>query len=284
MNQGEADRNLVGNDLSGEEEVDEEKMERIKQKLKVRPRETKTQMNKRNLKYAALDEQLLSKLNIKDAVKKIIFPCNVLVCGRTWSGKSVLIKNLIEKRNFSNVWLISQTATSTGEYDKLIDKDFQFETIDEDLIDFIYEFQEDNPRSKQLIILDDFIDGPRTLHNIPKLVKLATSGRHKNISLIISTQNLTSIPAAIRKQNLCVFAGKQFMSSAEAFGKDFANNQMNMKELKKRIMDIGGRHDWLMLDAREAEWYVIPQEEINLKKYSAPKRKPVYYSSEEETD
>jgi hypothetical protein len=211
-------------------------------------------------------------ISMKETINKIKFPCNVMIVGRTYSGKSSLIRNLIEKRKFDAIWLISQTSANTGEYDKLVDTDMQLENINDDIIEYLYELQDDDPKMKTLIILDDFIDGPRTLHKVEKLVKMATSGRHRNISLLMSTQNLTSIPASMRKQCLCIFAGKQFMSSAEQFGKDFANNQLDMKQLKKKIMSIEDRHDWLVLNARTAKWSLLPQEEIKLNKYSRPKR------------
>lgn len=264
--------------------IDEEKREvnldSVIKKMKSHPRETKADRDKKKADHYGLPEDdILEKIKLEDAVGKIRWPCNVMIVGRTYSGKTSLIKNLIDKRKFNNIWLISLTAGKSidADWHNMIDHDFIFNNINNEIIDFIYDFQEKNPRSRQLIIFDDFIDSERTLHKIPKLMQLCTSGRHDRISTCISTQSLAQVPATIRKQQLAVFAGKQYMDSAEAFGREFANTQLPTKELKNRIMDIGKRHDWLMLDAREAYWSILPQEEIDIHKYSAKKAPRAYF-------
>lgn len=191
------------------------------------------------------------------------FPSSILMIGKKFSGKTNLLRNIIDKKKFNNVFVITLSG-HTGNLTKLAtDEENIIEGINDEIIDFMLEFQVNNPKSKTCIVFDDFIDSERTLRAVPKMMKLATSGRNFNITLVISSQTVAQVPTAVRKNAEYLFIGKNMMSSAEQLGREYATGQIGIKELKKQIMDITD-HSWLLYDERKGKWSKLPQGEIKV--------------------
>lgn len=208
-------------------------------------------------------EKQLEKITMKEVKEEIIYPSSILMIGKKFSGKTNLIRTLIDKNKFNNVFIITQSG-HTGNLTKLAtDPDNIIEIIDDETIDFILDFQKENKKSKTLIIFDDFIESERTLRAVPKVLKLATSGRNFNVSILVSSQTVAQVPTGIRKNAEYLFIGKNMMSSAEQLSREYANGQLSIKELKKEIMDITN-HSWLFYNERKSKWNYLPETEIKV--------------------
>lgn len=202
----------------------------------------------------------ISMAELKETIQ---FPSSILLIGKKFSGKTNLLRNIIDRKKFNNVFVITLSG-HTGNLTKLAtDEENVIQGINDDIIDFIIEFQLENKKSKTCIIFDDFIDSERTLRAVPKIMMLATSGRNFNISLVISSQTVAQVPTAVRKNAEYLFIGKNMMSSAEQLSREYATAQLGIKELKKQIVDIQD-HSWLLYDERKCKWSKIPQDEIKV--------------------
>ncbi len=147
-----------------------------------------------NLKVYSIDE-----LDIKQGAF-------ILITSKRASGKSVLvrelIKNLLDKYEYSFMVLFSDTAKFNGDYD-FINNEFIFTTEDiENKLDKILKIQEKNVKAKKningLILLDDV-----KLHaKSKKLMDLSSMGRHFKLTCILSTQFPKQIVGTIIRNNL----------------------------------------------------------------------------------
>ncbi len=117
----------------------------------------------------------------------------ILLCGRTGSGKTTWIINYMTKNK--NLYDLVYVFTSTPqEYIKLTNKKNIFEVEEIDKINKI--FNSDIKKHKA-IILDNFV-GLVKLQNEATLLKCFTQGRHKNISVIVLSQYIYTVPPCIR--------------------------------------------------------------------------------------
>ena len=202
-------------------------------------------------------------LSMKDLKETIKFPSSILLIGKKFSGKTNLLRNIIDRKKFNNVFVITLSGHTGNLTSLATDPENIIQGINDDIIDFIIEFQLANKKSKTCIIFDDFIDSERTLRAVPKIMMLATSGRNFGISLVISSQTVAQVPTAVRKNAEYLFIGKNMMSSADQLSREYATAQLGIKELKKEIIDIQD-HSWLMYDERVCKWSKIPQDEIKV--------------------
>jgi hypothetical protein len=191
------------------------------------------------------------------------FPSSILLIGKKFSGKTNLLRSLIDRKKFDNVFIITLSG-HTGNLTKLAsDKQNVLEGINDQIIQFILDFQVENKKSKCCIIFDDFIDSERTLRAVPKIMQLATSGRNFNITLVISSQTISAIPTACRRNVEYLFIGKNMMSSAEILSREYATAQIGIKELKQEIINITD-HSWLLYNERVGAWVKLPESEIKV--------------------
>ena len=146
------------------------------------------------------------------------FPSLTVCIGRSGSGKSNVIANMLTKKEFmagffDEVYLFSPTAKSDDlvEHLKLKD-DHIIEKLDETAITKLNQIVDKNTEkikkdgiaktaknSKILIICDDCIS-ERVFIKSNILSRLATAGRHSLISTIICSQSYTKVPRVIRLQ------------------------------------------------------------------------------------
>lgn len=208
-------------------------------------------------------KQTIPTITLEQLKEDIKFPSSILIIGKKFSGKTNLLRNLINKKKFDNVFVITLSG-HTGNLTKLAtDEENIIPGINDDIIDFILEFQVDNPKSKTCILFDDFIDSERTLRSVPKIMQLATSGRNFNITVLISSQTVAQVPTAIRKNVEYLLIGKNMMSSAEQLSKEYATAQLPIKELRSQIMNITD-HSWLVYDERKGIWQKLPEDQIKV--------------------
>lgn len=223
-----------------------------------------TKETQRRVKEQVVDE--INNITMKELLGNMIYPSSVLICSKKFGGKSNVIRNIYNKNNFDNVFIVSRSH-NTGNLDVLAtDDENLIQSVDDKFIEALLEFQEENPDSQMLIIFDDFIEGQKTLHHVKKIIEIATSGRNKNISLCISTQNLSSVPPELRKNSEYIFIGKNLYKSAKYIADEYATCNLPPRELARYITELSStdRHDFLIYDDRKAKWKLLPQEEIKV--------------------
>lgn len=146
------------------------------------------------------------------------FPSLTLCIGKSGSGKSNVIGNMLTKKEFmkdffDEIYLFSPTAKSDDIVEHLeLDDDHIIDQLDESAIEKLNEIVDDNTakiekegiaktakNSKILIICDDCIS-EKVFIKSNILMRLATAGRHALISTIICSQSYTRVPRVIRLQ------------------------------------------------------------------------------------
>jgi len=146
------------------------------------------------------------------------FPSLTLCIGKSGSGKSNVMANMLTKKEFmkdffDDIYLFSPTAKSDDIVEHLKLKDNHIiENLDETAITKLNKIVDDNiekikkqgistvaSKSKILIICDDCIS-EKVFIKSNILSKLATAGRHALISTVICSQSYTKIPRVIRLQ------------------------------------------------------------------------------------
>ena len=133
-------------------------------------------------------------------------PFNMIIVGMTACGKTKYLLDFIEnkyKNYFDYIFLICPTFEWNKTYENWkYDKDEDFIAIPcdqdnvEDWLKFIVNFSKG---SKSLIILDDCASGKNVKNRTSELVKLGFSARHYNLSVVVITQQLTSIAKPFRE-------------------------------------------------------------------------------------
>ena len=132
-------------------------------------------------------------------------PFNMIIVGKTACGKTKYLLDMLEEKYmdvFEYIFLICPTFKNNKTY-----RSWKYES-DEDYIvipcsqkhvdywlDYVVQSYEGN---NSLIILDDCAGGNSVKSRTSELVKLGFSARHYGFSMIVITQQLTSIAKAYR--------------------------------------------------------------------------------------
>lgn len=143
----------------------------------------------------------------------------VAIVAATGSGKTVLLKDILSEiaGDYNKFYLMSRTARLQEAYDfvprRMITDDF-----DEELLTEIWNRQVDSKAQekkidKVLIVLDDIIASP-SYKSSKMLDEIAYGARHCNITLILLSQNMSSIKTSIRN-NIRIAVAFQLSSKRE---------------------------------------------------------------------
>lgn len=147
----------------------------------------------------------------------------IQISGASRSGKTTLLINLISKRArkgirqsylslFDDIIIVSpSTHTLKTDVFEDIDDSKKFNTLDEEVIDDIQDLISDNRDNDThtLLILDDVSVLMKNAGVIQPLVNLANNRRHKNLSIILTTQIYNMCPLPLRKNLDLLFIFKQ---------------------------------------------------------------------------
>jgi hypothetical protein len=147
----------------------------------------------------------------------IVNKMTTLVAKRN-SGKSFLLKGLVEqhKEEFHKIFVICPTETINGFYQRndFISPECVFDDYNEEWVESLISSMTRLNKGKRsekakhmLVILDDLVAGTN-FHQSPSLKKLFVRGRHIFISVIITSQHLTSIPPVARTNSEYVCVGQ----------------------------------------------------------------------------
>ena len=133
-------------------------------------------------------------------------PFNMIIVGMTACGKTQFLLNFLEKnyfRCFEQIYLICPTFQWNETWQNwkyFYDEDFFPIPCEQDEVEKnLKEIQYFAKGTKSLIILDDCASGKSVKNRTSELVKLGFSARHYNLSVIVITQQLTSIARPFRE-------------------------------------------------------------------------------------
>lgn len=192
------------------------------------------------------------KIKQPDCVKyKILpkFPSTILVIGKSGSGKSILVQNILFDKRFykdffDEIYLVSPTAKSDDVQKafKLDDDNIMtdLETAPQE-IENILNFQRETIEEKGIenalkvcMVFDDCVSDQRFMKN-EILTKLAISCRHYGVMTIINSQSYTTVPRRIRLQShmICFFPSS--FSEVQLLAEEYSPPHGTKKEFYKMV-------------------------------------------------
>ena len=170
---------------------------------------TTTNEEKKTNNAKKLESQNISheaKENKKKICCKNMKPFNMIIVGMTACGKTKFLLDFLEKEYlycFEQIFLNCPTFEWNKTYEDwkyYNDDDFIAIPCDQDEVEkwlkYIVNFAKG---TKSLIILDDCASGKSVKNRTSELVKLGFSARHFNLSVVVITQQLTSIAKPFRE-------------------------------------------------------------------------------------
>ena len=194
------------------------------------------------------NEIKLPAMMVNDSIPK--HPFRLLNSGASGSGKSMLVLNLLKRKNFmdgfyDDIFLFSPTAR--GDQIQIL-LDLDQDHICDDLsdsgveqLDYVFNKQNELIETmgylkapKVLIIFDDVISNQRFMNsNVFK--KFFVQGRHISASVIVNTQKYHAIPRTMRLNctDICFFPSSQ--SEIARISEEYCPPNKAVKEFTKLI-------------------------------------------------
>jgi len=192
----------------------------------------------------------------------IEFPNVTIIVAKKFSGKTNLILDLINPDEFENVFIITGTA-HIGRLDSLVEsEDNVLNSISDEFITRLEEYQVENDKPPCLMIFDDFIGTGTDPKKLRKINKLASTGRHFNISVVFSSQDLTSIPIMMRRNAEYMFFGNNFQTVLESISKSYGTMSLPTRDLQAKLNKIvrNKNYEFLFFDDRNQRFEVFKAE------------------------
>jgi len=175
------------------------------------------------------------------------------VIAKRCSGKSILLKKLVNdvKDEFDKIFVICPTENVNNFYKKsgIVEQNYIFdnysEKFGEALIKKMTEVNKDknsNELKHVLLILDDVI-ADTNLRISPSLKKIFVRGRHIGISIICTSQNVTSLSPLERNNSGFILTGQLNASSLDCSIEDFLPSCISKKDFinyySKAVLNYG---------------------------------------------
>lgn len=170
----------------------------------------------------------------------------VAIIAGTGCGKTVLLKDIMSKthKNFERIHLFSRTAKLQSVYNfiprRWITDDFNEEALNDIWNQQIKKSEKGEKLDKILVILDDIICSP-SYKKSKMLEECSISARHLNITIILLSQNFTSIKPIIRNNiRIAITFQMQSRKEREKFAEQFlgADSSRAGDILLRRITDV----------------------------------------------
>ena len=187
------------------------------------------------------------------------------ICAKRQSGKSELTKYIISQygQDFSKIIVISGTEHINGFYKKVkgVDPKFIYEKYDESFINNLMKkmgvlnkdkTKKDNDFKHILLILDDVCSSFNT-HASESLKKLATTGRHFGIAMIIIQQYLYQIPPIVRSNCDWVLVSQMNTQSLDILASEYRYGNIETKEFKQMYLKNTSNYGFLLINANCSE-------------------------------
>ena len=162
----------------------------------------------------------------------------VICCGKRNSGKSVILKHLVEleKDQFEKIFVICPTESINRFYKDIVDEKCIFDSYNEvwtdKLIDKLTTANADTPKEelkKVLLIFDDILSDI-DFHQSPAMKKIFTRGRHLGLSIICTAQYLYQLPPICRCNSDFVLVGSMNNQSKNLLCDEFLAGSLDRKQ------------------------------------------------------
>ena len=213
-------------------------------------------------------ETAKSKIPLKACMKQGVlprFPFSMMISGRSGSGKTNLLVNLLTRKEFLKHFFhyIVVYSPTAGEYDdsykslNLPPENFKNDFSEKDLEELIesrkqlikkkgIEWVAKNCRV--LIILDDVIAN-RDFLNSPQALKMFALLRHYLVSVIVLMQTYNKLPKALRNNSNAIMIFPSNRSEVEVLLDELTPPNLSKKQFQKVIEDsTSGRYDFLYIN------------------------------------
>jgi len=220
-----------------------------------------------NYKIEAVETEK-SKIPLKASMKKGIiprFPFSMMISGRSGSGKTNLLINLLTRKEFLKHFFhyIVVYSPTAGEYDdsyKSLDlppENFKNNFSEKDLEELIESRKELIKKKgiewvakncRVLIILDDVIAN-RDFLNSPQALKMFALLRHYLVSVIVLMQTYNKLPKSLRNNANAIMIFPSNRSEVEVLLDELTPPNLSKKQFQKVIEDsTSGRYDFLYIN------------------------------------
>ena len=210
-----------------------------------------------------------SKTPLKAVMKSGVlpkFPFSMMISGRSGSGKTNLLMNLLSRKEFLKGYFhyIIVYSPTAGKYDdsykilNLPDENFKNDFSSKDLEELIearkalidkkgIEWVVKN--SRVLIILDDVIAN-RDFLNSPEALKMFALLRHYQVAVIVLMQSYNKLPRALRINANAVAIFPSSQSEIEVLLEEITPAGLKKREFEKVINHCtSGRYDFLYINS-----------------------------------
>ena len=192
-------------------------------------------------------------------------PFSMILSGRSGSGKTCLLVNLLSRREFLKsyfqyILIFSPTASTTDDTYASLNlppENFKEDFTVEDLERLIKSRKDLISKkgiawvaknSRVLLILDDII-AERSFLNSPEALKIFCLLRHYLVSVIICTQSFNKIPRALRINSNAMAIFPSTQSEIEVLKEEITPPGLNKKQFQRVIEDAtSGRYDFLYIN------------------------------------
>jgi hypothetical protein len=166
----------------------------------------------------------------------------LIFCAMRQSGKSALMKYLIEKQRelFKEIFLISPTEQINNQFSDIVKPEFIFDEYNEEWMNSLIERMTEINKSKKtkeekthiLLILDDCCSDSN-LSKMPSFKKIFTRGRHIGITIFVSAQYVYHVSPLIRSNSDFFLVGQLNNSSIEKLMDEFLRGDFNKSQFKE---------------------------------------------------
>lgn len=190
------------------------------------------------------------------------------------SGKTTLIRQLIynNQQRFDYGLVFTSTGKFNGDYD-FIPKMFVHSTFNENILKHFLNIQIQCKRKKRaFLIFDDFLGcfNPKSKF----MSKLLSTYRHYNITIIISTQHIKSLPPIFREcTSYSIIFKTSNKNSIKSINENFITD-MDEKELQKYINQNCEKYHFILVDMNNNEndklsvWKINKSNNYNVLKFN----------------
>lgn len=177
-------------------------------------------------------------------------PSLFLLIGSSMSGKSHALKWFILNlaRRFNHGFVFSSTVFN-GQYNYL-PKDVQFDkAMSLDFFNRLIEYQKEHQNKQCFLIIDDLVGSQNFYDEI--FQRLATTGRHYNITTFILAQGVKTLSPLLRSNAhyVCLFKLSNIKAIHDAF-EEYSSGFNNRKDYQRYFESNTSNYQFIFIDRR----------------------------------